>query len=117
MRKLSSQAICEYAPQVTLIRGIKKIPVLLTEANKRFSFHPLFCIHMDEDAVSFIIEGSHQGVKNLIVLMSHNKESVFVPSRIGASWHWYTNFHMSTTREVYTRLPRQRYKVKAAYVQ
>lgn len=72
---------------------------------------------MDEDVVSFIIENSHQGVKNLIVLMSRNKEGVFAPSRIGASWYWYTNFHMSTTREVYTRLPRQRYKLKDAYVQ
>ena len=53
--------------------GIKKIPVLLTKANKRFLSIRYFASIGMKMSVSFIIEGSHQGVKNLIVAMSHNK--------------------------------------------
>ena len=62
---------------------------------------------MNEDVVSLVIEDSHQGMKNRIVLMSHDKEGVFALSRIGESRHWYTTLPMPTTHEVYIRLPRQ----------
>ena len=86
---------------------------------------------MDEDAVSFIIEGSHQGVKNLIVLISlprkasinlasgrHMEVCIPMPTRSDATGDKHAFLVMAhKDNEVLHTLPRQRYKVKAAYVQ